>query len=260
MKFHINTLHHIYNQGNNRQQVFFSDENYHFFLWKMRAHLLPFGDLVAYCLMPNHFHWLFYVRALEVSKAVFDAHSQAVERMRKGKASEGVTSSHALTTGSQADHSSEGVTSSHALTTGSQADHSSEGVTSSHALTTDALTTTKTITLNDSIGILQRSYTRAINKQQNTTGSLFRKECKAKDGWIDEFVTLTKKSGQMDFRFLPGSGYVHHCLNYLHENPKEGKLVLRPEDWMFSSARDYAGLRNGNLCNLELGRKLMREW
>jgi putative transposase len=31
-------------------------------------------------------------------------------------------------------------------------------------------------------------------------------------------------------------------LNYIHNNPVEGKLVNKPEDYMFSSARNYAGL------------------
>ena len=42
------------------------------------------------------------------------------------------------------------------------------------------------ITLNESIGILQRTYTRAINLQNNWSGSLFRSDCKAKtDGRMD---------------------------------------------------------------------------
>lgn len=51
-------FYHIYNRGNNKQSIFFKDENYLFFLKKMREHLLPCSDIVAYCLMPNHFHIL----------------------------------------------------------------------------------------------------------------------------------------------------------------------------------------------------------
>ncbi|MEO5582002.1 MAG: hypothetical protein ABIR66_04880 [Saprospiraceae bacterium] len=54
------------------------------------------------------------------------------------------------------------------------------------------------VTLNESIGILQMAYTKAINKEKEWTGSLFRKECKAKDGWIDEFITVSKSKGQLD--------------------------------------------------------------
>ncbi|HMN88802.1 MAG TPA: hypothetical protein PKD70_03995 [Saprospiraceae bacterium] len=55
---HPNALYHVYNRGNNRQTIFYSRENYLFFLRKMRTHLLPVCDFLAYCLMPNHFHFL----------------------------------------------------------------------------------------------------------------------------------------------------------------------------------------------------------
>ena len=48
-----------------------------------------------------------------------------------------------------------------------------QGLTSSQTLTG------KHRTFNDSIGILLRSYTRAINKQKGFSGTLFRKETKA---------------------------------------------------------------------------------
>ena len=55
MKFEPHTIYHIFNQGNNRQPIFFQERNYYFFLEKMKTHLLPYGDIIAYCLMPNHF-------------------------------------------------------------------------------------------------------------------------------------------------------------------------------------------------------------
>jgi hypothetical protein len=33
-------------------------------------------------------------------------------------------------------------------------------------------------------------------------------------------------------------------LDYIHNNPVEELLVERPEDYLFSSARNYAGLYN----------------
>ncbi|MEQ1798785.1 MAG: hypothetical protein ABL872_12590 [Lacibacter sp.] len=58
-------FYHIYNRGNNKQLIFFIDDNYLFFLKKIREQLLPVADIVAYCLMPNHFHIL--IRATEES-------------------------------------------------------------------------------------------------------------------------------------------------------------------------------------------------
>lgn len=51
-------FYHIYNRGNNRQLIFFEEENYHYFMRRFSKHLLPYINLYAYCLMPNHFHFL----------------------------------------------------------------------------------------------------------------------------------------------------------------------------------------------------------
>jgi len=61
MDFTGERLYHVYNQGNNKQRIFFTSENYLFFLNKMRDHLLKHCELLAWCLMPNHFHWMIYV-------------------------------------------------------------------------------------------------------------------------------------------------------------------------------------------------------
>ncbi|MFA9214764.1 MAG: transposase [Candidatus Methylacidiphilales bacterium] len=58
MQFEIDNIYHIYNQGNNKQKIFHSAENYLYFLNLYRKFVLPHADLLAYCLMPNHFHFL----------------------------------------------------------------------------------------------------------------------------------------------------------------------------------------------------------
>jgi putative transposase len=50
----------VYNRGNNRDQFFFKAENYLFFLRKIRMQILPHCIILAYSLMPNHFHFLVY--------------------------------------------------------------------------------------------------------------------------------------------------------------------------------------------------------
>lgn len=58
MKFIPGEFYHVYNQGNNRQQLFFSDDDYKRFMYGIHSHLLPSAQIFAYCLMPNHFHFL----------------------------------------------------------------------------------------------------------------------------------------------------------------------------------------------------------
>lgn len=53
---------HLYNRGNNRERVFYERENYVFFLRKVWDYLVPVLDVVAYCLMPTHYHLLVLVK------------------------------------------------------------------------------------------------------------------------------------------------------------------------------------------------------
>jgi putative transposase len=54
--YNSDIVYHIYNQSNNYELLFRSDDNYRFFLKKLRRELLPHGDILCYCLMPDHFH------------------------------------------------------------------------------------------------------------------------------------------------------------------------------------------------------------
>jgi REP element-mobilizing transposase RayT len=86
--------------------------------------------------------------------------------------------------------------------------------------------------------VLLSSYTRAINKQEDRTGSLFQQNAKAKS--LEDAA---------DYHFI--------CFHYIHQNPMRARLVPRMEDWEFSSFRDYIGLRNGTLCNQALAKELI---
>lgn len=56
---------HIYNRGNNGQNIFFEKENYVFFLNRYDRYISPFCDTIAWVLLGNHFHFLIYVKSLE---------------------------------------------------------------------------------------------------------------------------------------------------------------------------------------------------
>ena len=196
-------LYHIYNQGNNRKKIFFQQENYLFFLDKIKTYVTPYADILAWCLMPNHFHLMVYVRETEFP------HSESFTLSE------------------------------------------SQGFTSREALT-------KKRTFNESIGIMLRTYSRAIGKQQGTSGALFRKHTKAEclncpNGITPSFIT---KNGITQININnPEKEYAQVCFNYIHQNPVKAKLATLTTDWKFSSARDYAGLRNGKLVNKKLASK-----
>ncbi|MDK2978647.1 MAG: REP-associated tyrosine transposase [Bacteroidales bacterium] len=50
MKFEKGYIYHIYNQGNNREKIFFNRENYWFFLKKVKIHIIPYSYILAWCL------------------------------------------------------------------------------------------------------------------------------------------------------------------------------------------------------------------
>jgi len=62
IEFRAGCYYHLYNRGNNRQDIFLERENYLFFLRRVRKYFLEDAvQVVAYCLMPNHYHLLVYL-------------------------------------------------------------------------------------------------------------------------------------------------------------------------------------------------------
>jgi REP element-mobilizing transposase RayT len=76
-------FYHIYNQGNNRENIFYKDENYVYFMKKLDFYLSDFVELYAFCLMPNHFHFLVRIKCLEdIEKGVFEKFNEYCSRDR----------------------------------------------------------------------------------------------------------------------------------------------------------------------------------
>jgi len=62
MRFLSNNYYHIYNRGNDGHRIFLEPENYAFFLRRLRKYFdCPPAQLVAYSLMPNHYHALVFL-------------------------------------------------------------------------------------------------------------------------------------------------------------------------------------------------------
>lgn len=175
MYFVQGEFYHVYNRGNNKQIIFFNERNYLFFLKKVREQLLPFSEIIAYCLMPNHFHFL--LRATE--DGLKERNSFGGKPMQE---------------------------------------------------------------LAYRIGILLSSYSQAINRQNNSTGSLFQQKTKAK-------ILLEESDGSR-------ISYLQQCFCYIHQNPIIAGLVTGLSDWPYSSYNEYTGLTNEVFCNREIFFKL----
>ncbi|MFN8276227.1 MAG: hypothetical protein U0T84_01980 [Chitinophagales bacterium] len=62
MRFLENEIYHVFNRSVNREVIFNNDENYQFFLGRLDKYVSGHADLLAYCLMPTHFHLVIKVK------------------------------------------------------------------------------------------------------------------------------------------------------------------------------------------------------
>lgn len=59
---------HIYNRGNNGENIFIEERNYNYFLSLYEKYILPVADTFAFCLLKNHFH--LFVRIKTVGEII----------------------------------------------------------------------------------------------------------------------------------------------------------------------------------------------
>lgn len=175
MLFTPNNINHVYNQGNNRQTIFHKRQDYLIFL-NLYKRLFPVNcSTIAWCLMPNHFHFMIHT------------------------------------------------------------DEKCGALIKQGGIYLDPIT--------NSIRKLLSGYARIFNNQYRQTGSVFRQKTKAK--------CLSAIEIKPDSSYLIQDYYVN-CFHYIHQNPLVAKLTERLEGWEFSSFQDYAGLREGTLCQKNL--------
>ena len=62
--FQKDKIYHFFNRGNNKENIFIEEENYQYFLGLYHKYLAEFVDVYSYCLLPNHFHFVFKIRCL----------------------------------------------------------------------------------------------------------------------------------------------------------------------------------------------------
>jgi REP element-mobilizing transposase RayT len=56
-------FYHIYNHANGFENIFREEKNYSFFLEKLKIHVHPIAEIMGFCLLPNHFHFLLKIRS-----------------------------------------------------------------------------------------------------------------------------------------------------------------------------------------------------
>jgi len=196
---------HIFNRGNNSRKIFYNRDNYLFFLKKLKKSIQPFASVMAWCLMPTHFHLVIFVHreSIEIENDISFIHT--------------MTPSHIMNKQTQ-------------------------------------YLQQKKLTLNYSIGILLRSYTRAIQKQENFTGSLFQQHTQGKP-LIDEIKiepAYWNTAFGTQINISEGKSYLETCIEYIHQNPVYSGLVKNAQEWEFSSYRDFVGLRGGKLLDYDI--------
>lgn len=193
MPHKLNTIYHVFNQGNNRQRIFFSEENYRFFTAKIRRHIMPVADILAYCLMPNHFHLLLVLKP------------EGVQRTNVKKPSAGRMNFQQA--------------------------------------------------ISNQFAIALRSYTQAINKQNQWSGSLFRQRTKFKP--VELLPNLVDPTTHTSATLDSPTDYLLTCFDYIHANPVKADLVYSPEEWPFSSYVEFSKKKDGGVCNIQLARDLI---
>src|SRR3989304_1648662 len=84
-------LYHVYNRGNGKEQIFFNEGNYDYFLRQYHKYTADLLDTFAYCLLSNHFHLLLRPKVndpdliSEQFRKFFIAYSMAINKQEKRK-------------------------------------------------------------------------------------------------------------------------------------------------------------------------------
>jgi len=86
--------------------------------------------------------------------------------------------------------------------------------------------------LNIAVGYLFNTYTKAINKKYNRTGTLF--------------------EGHFKCIEVEDEKYLLELCRYIHRNPVDDKLVEKIEEWEFSNYLEWVGERKGSLIDTDL--------
>ena len=90
MKYEVlveDSFYHIYNCGNNKENIFIEEQNYSYFLKLAKKHLSKTSNILSYCLLKNHFHFLIKTKEEIIPKEIsqsfsnlFNAYSKSINK------------------------------------------------------------------------------------------------------------------------------------------------------------------------------------
>ncbi len=91
-KFESGKYYHVWTHAIGKENLFREKENYYFFLKKYEIHISPIAKTFAYCLMPNHFHFMIQIQEESLKEPsqsfsnLLNSYAQAFNKMynRKG--------------------------------------------------------------------------------------------------------------------------------------------------------------------------------
>jgi REP element-mobilizing transposase RayT len=90
MKYEVlesDNYYHVFNQGNNGEDIFIEDINYSYFLVLIKKYIHPVASILSHCLLKNHFHFLIQIKDIDDQKLItksfsnfFNAYSKSINK------------------------------------------------------------------------------------------------------------------------------------------------------------------------------------
>ena len=208
-------FYHVFNRSNNKEKIFYNDNNYKFFLRKFDKYLSEYLEVYAFCLLPTHFHFLVKVKGSK-DLVGFENLQGLINRDDSNDNSE------YLNLAGQEDLQG--------LINRDNSNYNSEYLNLAGQEDLQGLGINKTII--QSFSNFFNCYAKSINKQENRHGSLFEKHFKRK--------------------IIDKEDYLSRIIFYIHLNPVYHHLCQSFENYPWSSYTKILNNRQSKLKKKEV--------
>jgi REP element-mobilizing transposase RayT len=209
-------FYHVYNRANtSTDKLFFQEKNYTYFLKKFDQHLSDYLEVWAYCLMPNHFHFL--VKIKDTIAPSMNARSvKNIDTVVLSKTIEAIKKIDIVSLSESTDEAVDLAILVENINIIKKID------TVALVKGIDAIQNSDASILSDVNAIIEEQfrkffigYAKAINKQESRRGSLFQKKFKRLK--IDNDI------------------YLMILIHYIHHNPVHHNLRTDFQNWRYNS-------------------------